>query len=274
MNHSLSWKNVTWIAVDTETTGKYPIESEICEIAAVKWRDGKIVSEYQQLIKPSRPMSETVIKIHNITNEMVATSPSLTEVLLPFCEFISDGYVLAHHAPFDMGFLTYAMEICRHTLPCYPAVCTSLLSRKIIPESPNHRLQTLIRHLDLNKGQAHRALDDAKACLQVAIQCFERMPAGTTVQDIVSCQGGEISWTRFSVAELRQHKVHGPIIECIEDGQMIQVIYEGGSRKGMARTIQPIGLVRSLNGDFYVIKEDGIEHTKRYFLDKISRSIR
>ena len=82
-----SWKQTTIIAMDTETTGKYPLESELCEIAAVKWRGGRIVDEYKTLIKPTYLMSDQVIAIHNITNEMVAKAPSIGEVIGGFLQF-------------------------------------------------------------------------------------------------------------------------------------------------------------------------------------------
>ena len=54
----MSWKNKTWISFDTETTGKYPLGSEVCEIAAVKWKDGKIIDEFQSFCAISEPMGE------------------------------------------------------------------------------------------------------------------------------------------------------------------------------------------------------------------------
>src|SRR5690349_19013670 len=92
--HTL-WFEATFIAIDLETTGKYPLDAEICEMAAVKWRGGEIVDTFQTLVRPQMLMSSEVIKIHNITNEMVQTAPALTEVLNQFHSFINDGFVIA-----------------------------------------------------------------------------------------------------------------------------------------------------------------------------------
>src|SRR5690554_5714295 len=106
MNFSdLPWRSVDLVAFDTETTGKYPLSAEVCELAAVKWRDGKIVDTFQTLLKPSRPMDAEVIAIHGITNEMVENAPRMVEKIDEFREFISGAVLLAHHAPFDLGFL-------------------------------------------------------------------------------------------------------------------------------------------------------------------------
>ena len=99
------WPEATFIAIDLETTGKYPLDAEICEMAAVKWQGGRVVEEFQTLVKPTQRTSEEVIRIHNITNEMVENAPRIEEKIGEFHRFISSGYVLAHHAPFDLGFL-------------------------------------------------------------------------------------------------------------------------------------------------------------------------
>ena len=74
------WQDATFIAIDLETTGKYPLDAEICEMAAVKWKNGQIVEEYQTLIKPTYRMSDEVIAIHHISNEMVENAPPFEDV--------------------------------------------------------------------------------------------------------------------------------------------------------------------------------------------------
>src|SRR5690554_250746 len=104
MNLDVKWSEVDWVAFDTETSGKYPLESEICEIAAVRWSKGSIVGHFRSFVKVSKPMSDEVIAIHNITNEMLVDAPPMSDVLPKFNEFIAGAFLIAHHAPFDMGF--------------------------------------------------------------------------------------------------------------------------------------------------------------------------
>ena len=59
---SRKWKDIVWVGFDTETTGKYPLEAELCEVAAVAWKNGEFIGEFQSLVKPSQPMGEEVIK--------------------------------------------------------------------------------------------------------------------------------------------------------------------------------------------------------------------
>lgn len=272
MEHDRPWHESTFIAIDLETTGKYPLDAEICEIAAVKWRAGKIIDTYQTLVKPSRPMGAEVIAIHNITNEMVAESPSIREVLPGFHKFIQDGFLMAHHAPFDMGFLAVEFEKQRLALPTKPVFCTCLLARRLVPESPNHRLVTLAARFGIDTGQAHRALDDTKACLQLGLKCFEISGADTKVTELFKVQGGDIPWSQFSIMTLKSNAVFARIIEALERKSELQITYSGGSRPGEPRTIMPLGLVRNLDDDFLVAQDEPDTVPKRYFLKRITGS--
>ncbi len=268
------WTELTFVGFDTETTGKYPLTAEICEIAGVKWRGGKVVDTFSTLIKPSRPMGEEVIKIHGITNEMVANAPAMAEKIGEFHAFVQGAIPIAHHAPFDLGFVAVEFERAGLALPAAPVVCSSLLSRKLIPESGNHRLQTLIGFLKLEQGAAHRAHDDAKACLEVAIKCMERMDPAPTLAQVLETQGGALSWQRFSMRELENKDEVGALVQASREESEVDFAYSGGSRPGQKRRIKPIGVVRSLDGDFFVGVEPGETQSKRFFLDKVLSSAR
>src|ERR1700733_9646745 len=104
---------------------------------------GKVIETYQTFVKPNRPMGEAVIKIHHITNEMVADAPKIEEVLPTFHSFIEGAVLMAHHAPFDMGFMAIEYEKMSLPLPLAPVLDSCILGRKAFPKSINHRLATL-----------------------------------------------------------------------------------------------------------------------------------
>mgnify|MGYP002713111789 CR=1 FL=1 len=272
MDLNQKWQKSPIIAFDTETSGKYPLESELCEIAAVKWQAGKVVDEYQVLIKPSHKMSDEVIKIHNITNEMVENAPPVTEVIGSFYDFIQDSVLIAHHSPFDLGFLAIEFERVGLKMPSTPVLCSSIISRKAIPESSNHKLQTLVKLLKIKGGQAHRALDDARSALELALICFERIGKEKSLQDLFDFQEIHLTWQSYSLKDLAAQSSLRPVIEAIQAKDLVQITYQGGSRPGEARTVRPIGIVRNPNGDFLVAVTDGNTFPKRYRLDKITKS--
>jgi len=272
----MNWQQATIVGFDIETSGAYPLADEICEIAAVKWQNGKIIDTLQSLVAVQRPISERIIKIHNITNEMLVGAPAVADVIRRFVKFIDGAYLVAHHAPFDMGFITVELEKQKISLPSNKVFCSSLLSRKAFSDAPNHKLQTLIEYFKLTKGQAHRAQDDAEACLQIALKVFEKVTAQKgsecLIDDLLLYQGTELTWQKYSIADLRAHEVFRYLVEAVCSRTPLQIVYTGGSRPGEARTVLPIGLVRNPQGDYLVAHDEGRtdEQPKRYYLNKIS----
>jgi DNA polymerase-3 subunit epsilon len=266
-----TWSEVEIVAIDLETTGKYPLDAEICEMAAVKWRNGQVVGTYQTLLKPSSPMSDGVIAIHNITNEMVANAPLLSECLVEFHAFIGSGFIVAHHAPFDMGFLTWEFEKASMPLPPMPGFCTSLLSRNLNAAVENHRLPTLAAHFGLDTGSLHRALDDAKTCLGIALKYFAQIGEAATLNELFDAQKIMLPWNRFSIMSLIERDHLRVLVRALRDRKDVHLVYESGSRPGTSRKVMPQGLVRQPDGDFLVALEDGEQKPKRYYIEKISK---
>ncbi|MES2854767.1 MAG: exonuclease domain-containing protein [Bdellovibrionota bacterium] len=264
-----AWRDLTFVGFDTETTGKYPLEAEICEIAAVKWRGGKIVDTFETLLKPSKPMGEEVIAIHHITNAMVEDAPLIADKIHEFHAFIQDSVPLAHHAPFDLGFVSLEFEKAGLDLPDHPVLCTSLLSRKLFPESENHRLQTLIKFFSLNQGAAHRALDDTKACLEVALRCLAKTGDASLLSEALEHQGGALTWERFSMRSLENSPIYAQLIKAVREQRVIEMEYAGGSDPGGRRRVHPHGIVRSLDGDYMVAYAEQDQKSKRFLIERI-----
>lgn len=268
MDLTRPWHEYTFVAFDTETSGAYPLGADIVEFGAIKWRAGAVIGEYQTLLKPNFEMTPFIIGIHGITNEMVVTAPRMSEKIEQISGFFKGCVILAHHAPFDMGFMTAEYERNKMQLPNEPVVCTSLLSRNVIKESPNHKLQTLIQFLKLEKGSAHRAFDDAKACLEVGLECFKRMGPNTTLEQIQKKMGKPLAWSNFTLFSNRE-PVYQEMIQAIGQHKDVDIVYAGGSLPGKSRRISPIGIVRNPDGD-YVMAICHIDRAqKRFYISKV-----
>jgi DNA polymerase-3 subunit epsilon len=111
------WKDQTFVAFDTETSGAYPLGADVVEFGAVKWQNGEVIGEYQTLLKPREKMSDFIIGIHGITNEMVADAPTMDQKVSEILEFLGSSVLMAHHAPFDLGFMAIEFEINSRFLP-------------------------------------------------------------------------------------------------------------------------------------------------------------
>ncbi|MEN0060480.1 MAG: exonuclease domain-containing protein [Bdellovibrio sp.] len=268
MNLDLPLNEYSFVAFDTEASGAYPVGFDIVELGAVKWYRGQEVGRLQFLFKPRELMSDFIIGIHGITNEMVQDAPAMGEKIREIHEFFKGSIVLAHHAPFDMGFLALEFEKAFLPLPVEPALCTSLLSRKLIHGVENHKLQTLVQHLNLEGGQAHRAYDDAKACLQVAFACFAKMAPEVTLAEAIKTQGKNLLWPRYSIQALNDEKSQ-VLIQAIGTKKNVDMIYWAGSLKGKTRRVTPLGIVRNPDGDFLQAICHLENVSKRYYLNKI-----
>jgi DNA polymerase-3 subunit epsilon len=255
------------IAFDTETSGAFPLESEVIELGAVKWFKGEIVGKFQTLLKPSRKLLADNIRIHGITNEMVGEAPLMKDEIIKFCDFIDNSVLIAHHAPFDLGFMAVAIEKNNLRMPNNFNLCSSLLSRALL-HTTNHKLQTLIKELGLMGGEAHRAYDDAYACLQVLFKCIEKISEEPTFERLMEIQKKDLNWKNYQIFSSGNQNIIA-LAKAMEAGRSINIIYEGGHTKNKTRPIKPLGMVRNPDGD-YIQAECGIDlQRKRFYLEKI-----
>jgi DNA polymerase-3 subunit epsilon len=252
------------LAFDTETTGAYPVQDEIVEFGSVLFSEGAIKSTYQSLFKPKEKMSDFIIKIHGITNEDVANCESIDTQASAIHEQFQNVVSLAHHAPFDVGFVSFLFEKNKLSLPRNPILCSSLLSRALIPSTTNHKLQTLVEELNLEGGTAHRAAADAKACLQVFQKCLEKLPATTTLKDLLKIQAKSLDWKYYSLLT-SQRVMLIDLVKSIEEKKDLEIVY-GGSNS--IRKLTPLGIVRSPDGDFLPALCHNSGEKKRFYLQK------
>jgi DNA polymerase-3 subunit epsilon len=181
---------VTFVVVDLETTGGSAQSDAITEIGAVKVRGGHVLGEFQTLVRPDSPIPAFIQSLTGITDSMVATAPPITSALPAFLEF-SDGAVLvAHNAPFDVGFLRAAAA--RQGLVFAPSgtLDTARVARRVLTrdEAPNCKLATLARLFRSPTTPVHRALADARATVDVLHGLIERVgnDGVDTIEDLVS----------------------------------------------------------------------------------------
>jgi DNA polymerase-3 subunit epsilon len=159
----------TFVVVDLETTGGAAGADSITEIGAVKVRGGEVLGEFATLVDPGVPISPFITVLTGITDQMVSTAPSIAAVLPSFLEFASGAALVAHNAPFDVGFLKAACNAHGHYWPNPAIVDTAVLARRVLTrdEVPNCRLGTLARFFATRTTPNHRALADARATVEV-----------------------------------------------------------------------------------------------------------
>lgn len=174
---------VTFVVVDLETTGGSPTSSAITEIGAVKVRGGQVLGELQTLVDPGGPVPAYIAALTGITTSMVRGAPGIAQVLPSFLEFVRGAVLVAHNAPFDVGFLKAAAAEHGHPWPGNQVLDTVALARRAVlrDEVPNHKLGTLAAYFGATVTPDHRALSDARATVDVLHALLGRLgPLGVT----------------------------------------------------------------------------------------------
>lgn len=157
----------SFVIVDLETTGLSPKNSEIIEIGAIKVIDNKVVDTMDVFVRPSRPLSWFITNLTGITNEMVDEGLSTKEALKVFDEFSFGMRLMAHNANFDMSFLDVYMKKELGKGVRMDSMDTLLLSRAIVKDVPNYKLETLANRFNIDYSGAHRSLRDCEITLDV-----------------------------------------------------------------------------------------------------------
>ena len=168
---SLAWSlaETTFVVVDLETTGGSPGTAGITEIGAVKVRGGEVLGEFATLVNPGERIPPYIVVLTGITDAMLAPAPKLDEVLPAFLEFAAGAVMVAHNAPYDTGFLKGACAKFGYPWPKPVVLDTVALARRalVADEVPNRKLATLARYFGASIQPSHRALDDARATVDV-----------------------------------------------------------------------------------------------------------
>src|ERR1700710_696502 len=159
----------TFVVVDLETTGGSAAADGITEIGAVKVCAGEVLGEFQTLVHPGQPITPFVSVLTGITDSMVSTAPGMAAVLPAFLEFARSSVLVAHNAPFDIGFLKAACVALGLPWPGFAVVDTAVLARRVLTrdEVPNGKLGTVAPFFHAATTPTHRALDDARATVDV-----------------------------------------------------------------------------------------------------------
>ncbi len=184
----------TFVIVDLETTGGSPKNgSAITEIGAVKIRGGEVLGEFKTFVNPLAAIPFYITELTGITDLMVATAPIIDEALplfIQFCGSDLETVLVAHNAPFDLGFLRAAALEIEYEWPEYRVLDTARLARMVLTrdEVPNCKLGTLAIFFDTEVKPTHRALDDAQTTTEVLYRIFERLGSSgiTTIDKLIN----------------------------------------------------------------------------------------
>jgi DNA polymerase-3 subunit epsilon len=226
-------RDLTFCVVDLETTGAAVSQGAmITEIGAVKVRGGEVLGEFQTLVNPHAEIPPFIAVLTGITNTMVAGAPSISSALPAFLEFARGSVLVAHNAPFDVGFLRHFSETLGHPWPRFEVVDTARLARRVVTrdDAPNCKLSSLAVAFGATTTPNHRALSDARATVDVLHGLLERLGnLGVSTLEELQTYSSRVTTAQRRKRHLAEGLPHAPGVYLFRD-ERDRVLYVGTSR--------------------------------------------
>ena len=181
--------NETYVVFDLETTGLYADKGDsIIEIGAVKMCKGKIIDSFDVLVNPGIRISDEIISITGITNEMLEGKGKEEDTVKDFINWVGDLPMVAHNAKFDISFINsayrkYKLGVLNNTL-----IDTLGLSRYLESNERYHNLATLVirYNIDWDEEKHHRANYDAEGTALIFYKMLNKLKNNNinTIEDL------------------------------------------------------------------------------------------
>ncbi len=179
----------TYVVFDLETTGLYADKGDsIIEIGAVKMCKGKIIDSFDVLVNPGIRISDEIISITGITNEMLEGKGKEEDTVKDFINWVGDLPMVAHNAKFDISFINsayrkYKLGVLNNTL-----IDTLGLSRYLESNERYHNLATLVirYNIDWDEEKHHRANYDAEGTALIFYKMLNKLKNNNinTIEDL------------------------------------------------------------------------------------------
>lgn len=152
----------SFVVIDLETTGFDPYYNEIIEVSAIKIEGGETASVFSELVKPSFPIDSYITELTGITNDMLSSCRSISDVLPDFIAFVGSSTIVGHNVNYDINFIYDNLLGLTGDIFGNDFVDTMRLSRTLLPELKNHKLTTLAKYYDITPTISHRSLADCE----------------------------------------------------------------------------------------------------------------
>lgn len=263
--------STVFCAIDLETTGISPFRDKIIEIGVVKFKveDG-VIEKYSTLINPTIPVTENAYNVHGIADHMLVKAPLFKDISADFLNFIKGSVLVIQNPKFDLSFIEMECMKAGIEFPNTFSFDTVTLSRKVIKDVKNHKLQTLCEYLDLNLN-FHRALDDAIGCMEVFRFIINKIDENKkmSLSNLLKFQGSVDK--SGIIAEIDSNNVRG---RRIQSGDKVKIEYRDSSGNITERIIKVYKIYRRGNHNViygYCYLRNDIRYFKTSRIKKIQK---
>lgn len=271
---STQLRDLSFIAFDVETTGLSAIACKLVELSAVRFNlTGTEMEIFSTLIDPECQIPPEVTRVHGITDEMVKGAPMIREVVPNFLEFIGNGdsVLLAHNAPFDVGFLRVALAKLGIEVPAHRVLDTLPMARCLVQGVSDYKLKTLVEHYEIADGDYHRALADSHHVRHIFNRMMAANPGISCLEDLndFNCQSSLCDMDSFSepTGEVKLHV--NTIKAAIDTKQRLKLVYLGNGWVGSGRLITPLAVLENRGNHYLTAFCHNADAERTFRIDRI-----
>jgi len=224
--------------VDVETTGLNAWSGDrICEVAVVRYQGTREVGRVVTLVNPLRAISPGAFAVNGITPAMVAGAPTFARIAAEVREALEGAVLVAHNAPFDLGFLGRELALAGEPAPSSPVCDTLALARRNYRFRSNS-LGAIAAALGIWSPE-HRALADALVTREVFYRFVRHLyPGGALVSDVLWSQGGSVPWPVVKALPALPPR----LVEAVQSRQSLRLWYVSADGRQTVRWVDPISL--------------------------------
>ncbi len=260
------------VAFDTETATSRGAP-HLIEIGAVRAVDGEIVDQFEAFVRPEVPIEAGVTEVHGLVDADVRDAQPAGIVIAQFMEWLGDDWLVAHNAGFDANVLAFEAHRYGVELTTAPILDSLRLARRFITDAPDHKLGTLVAHLELDIERSHRALPDAVACWLELEECRVRsgiQEEGAWWGEVVA-RGGKTTFRGSRPRMPRLSQRLRPLETACRDRTPITLVYGDGENAPARLAIVPHLFFAS--GERAYLEAECLRSglLKTYRLDRIQR---
>jgi DNA polymerase-3 subunit epsilon len=260
--------SVEFALFDFETTGLSPAYGHrVCEVACLRIRGGAEMGRFESLVDPGRPVSPGAFYVNGITSDMLVGAPAFHAISDPLLALMDGAVLVAHNAPFDLGFLAAELEIARLLPPQGPVVDTLALARRAYSFA-RYSLPAMASALEVDTGPSHRAMGDVWTTFQVLDRILwdlDRRWGVITLAGLLAFQGGSIPYPLPRILPLPP-----AITEALEAGGRVRMRYINAAGQETERVVRPLRVAEE-RGHLYLVAHCYLRGEARTFrLDRVA----
>jgi DNA polymerase III epsilon subunit family exonuclease len=229
------------VFLDTETTGLNPRYGDrVVEIALARFRGGVMENYFVSLVNPGRSISPGASRIHGITDLDVRNAPTFADLTSQLDAEFGDAVLVAHNAPFDLGFLASEYRFARQRFSPELVVDTLSLLRRHF-SFPSNSLPKVAHRLGIQTERFHRALADVLTTQAVFTFIAQELAAqgARTLGDFLELQGGTIQTPERNGADV---PLPPALEEALRLNRKLFLHYVDGFGEHSERWVSPMGV--------------------------------